>query len=185
MQDFDSLYGKAMPPVSVGLSGAAVYAWETDNLPKSLTVLTEKNANFFKQLLDSVVNGFRINETAYRGVRILWLVKEDGAIVFAIEELVNEQLQASGIPSHLLIRADPAYGKKLGHPSLVHGGSARIAGEIYYSSERLKWFINGSSGRYSLTQGRSEENLSNVAELFKKFGIEFEIDSTSLKKIIL
>lgn len=72
--------------------------------------------------------------------------------------------------------------KPLGHPLLVGGGGARIAGELYIDDNDptqiagLTWVLNNKSGRYGVHHTRKSDHLANVAELFRRYQVPVEID---------
>ena len=61
----------------------------------------------------------------------------------------------------------------LGHPTLVDGGKARVAGKIKFNPETKQWRINDRSGRYSRGRSSGERNqiLDNVQKLFNDAGL--------------
>ncbi|QWG13381.1 hypothetical protein KMZ29_01100 [Bradyrhizobium sediminis] len=121
-------------------------------------------------------------------VVILYLVDEAGLVRFSIEEAVDEDVVglASGrrfkrleIPYLSgLLRTD----KKLGHPSLVNCGGARIAGQILFQPANgtgvpAHWTIDAWSGRYGRTvetARRESRHIDNVIAVFQLHGIELK-----------
>ena len=132
---------------------------------------------------------------------ILWIVDLDGSIRFAIEEYVDGDDPTNiteewyqDIPYHKNTGAERyrsllPKSSKLGHPSLVGGNAARIAGEIYFFSsptkENLEWRINASSGRYGVwhkSAQRKVEHLRNVQYKFLSHRIGLRIDLLGFEK---
>jgi hypothetical protein len=74
------------------------------------------------------------------------------------------------------VETEVAPGKRLGHPSLLDDGQARVGGEIKFNEETKQWRINDPSGRYSRGPERStpkkEEILDNVHQLFAEAGLD-------------
>jgi hypothetical protein len=69
--------------------------------------------------------------------------------------------------------------KPLGHPLLVGGGPARIAGEIYVDYDddgQLTWVLNNKSGRYGIHSSRQRDHLENVAAEFRRQRLKVKID---------
>jgi hypothetical protein len=104
---------------------------------------------------------------------IIWAVTPEGNVVFALEETIVD----GGTARRPRMRGIPLNGnvKPLGHPLLVAGSSARIAGELYLDRNRetgeLVWVLNNRSGRYGMHQSRTESHLENVAQLLRRYGI--------------
>ncbi|MBF0588173.1 MAG: hypothetical protein HQL53_03505 [Magnetococcales bacterium] len=94
----------------------------------------------------------------------IWAIDANGRLVVGKElPLLDEK----GNP-----RMDGKDSEKLGHPSLVSAGEARIAGEIRYDKDdgtdnkdaTLRWRINNRSGRYTKwTKPRTLEHFTNAA----------------------
>lgn len=147
----------------------AVEDWERDHFPKSLSTLTDSTAAQLKTLMDNVARACRIDQFLVLDVIILWVVNQYGDIIFAVEEAVSDGLPLD-VPRHR--RAEHKIGKdKLGHPALVAGRQARVAGEIYYEIRQNIWVINMESGRYCLTCERKREHLENVRNRFAHYDI--------------
>jgi len=98
-------------------------------------------------------------------------------VIFALEETIVE----GGTSRRPRMRGIPLNGnvKPLGHPLLVGGSSARIAGELYLDlkdGSDLVWVLNNRSGRYGMHKSRKLEHLENVAELLRRYGLEVETE---------
>ncbi|NES97427.1 MAG: hypothetical protein F6K32_19840 [Desertifilum sp. SIO1I2] len=95
-----------------------------------------------------------------KGKKYIWAVDESGNL------RIGEEVEVGP-------------GQKLGHPTLVDGGKARVAGEIKFNEVTKQWRINDSSGRYS--RGRSPrqrtEILNNVQQLFRDAGLNVGVKS--------
>jgi hypothetical protein len=166
--DLDKKYGPLLDAVAPW-GGNAVEEWERAFFPRSMSTLTNRSAGELKALMQSVCSSFRIDQFLLLDVIILWLVNQDGDVLFAIEEAVLDGAPLD-VPRHR--RAEHKIGKeKLGHPALVAGQKARVAGEIYYDPRGNAWIINMRSGRYSTSAGRSPKHLDNVREKFAEYAI--------------
>ena len=97
-----------------------------------------------------------------------WLINDEGRLVFGPEQFIFENgrpvVDSSGMPL------------RMGHPAMINGGRARIAGELRHIDGR-GWVLNNISGRYSM--GRPELNrqhLANVAAIFEQAGVRVQLD---------
>lgn len=99
-------------------------------------------------------------------VGYLWLIDERGRLLVAQERFVFE----NGRPVVNQF-GDPG---RLGHPAMVDGRPARIAGELRYVEGR-GWVLDNSSGRYSqYNKGLTTDHLENAAELFQQSGVRVQ-----------
>lgn len=102
-----------------------------------------------------------------------------GDIYIAVEEIALQSLAELhvGYP-RLRGYEHPSEHKKLGHPTLLGGGEARIAGELALDEMKgkLHWFLNAHSGRYCRQLPPSKSQLASVAASFKQFGVLVEVD---------
>lgn len=107
-------------------------------------------------------------------VPILWAIDPTGALWVAFEEVVARTDQVPLFPKPYQLRLSDEFGK-LGHPALVGGGPARVAGELYMDDDEFgepAWTINLRSGRYSSNRSDLPDGvLDRVAELFRSCGI--------------
>jgi hypothetical protein len=139
--------------------------------------LNQSSAKQLSNLLATATDGGMLLSIA-TAVTIIWIVTSDGSVIFALEETVVE----GGTSRRPRMRGIPLNGsvKPLGHPLLVGGASARIAGELYLdvdeSGQSLHWVLNNRSGRYGMHKSRTPEHLENVAELLRRYGIEVETE---------
>ncbi len=156
-----------------------VDTWEQGNRPSSWTELTKGSSTQLRSLMNDVRAGFVAGQVLVNDVVIIWLVTENGGIRFAVEEMVHND-RPTGLPK---LQSFPLtrFSKKLGHPSLVIDDPqqrGRIGGEIRLrvANGNPYWQINRKSGRYSYQEDRSYIHLKNVADRFRRHGIELSID---------
>ena len=126
--------------------------------------------------MNAVLEDWRLGEACVRDLVILWLVDADGRILFAWEELVvNGEPQQ--VPKHVRLPL-MAGCEKLGHPSLIDCGQARIAGELFFdeTTSSPAWRLNNRSGRYGIHETRRPEHLANVSKALREKGILVEED---------
>ncbi len=139
--NLDKLYGALQPP-------AHIKDFERD--PSGAAVCLRPQS--LTSLSPAVLAGLR------QDVIYLWVVDRHGDVMIAIEELLD------GTP-----RKPGSAERALGHPTLVDGGQARIAGELHWSASEGVWKLTNKSGRY----GRRPDAgvlLANVAEIFQRQG---------------
>jgi hypothetical protein len=125
---------------------------------KSHRVLTHASASWLRAEVQKPEFAFRT---------LLWLVDRDGVIHLGYEE------DETGQPRHSLdIRPH-----KRGHPCLIDGGLARIAGEIRLDSTGAL-VLNNASGRYGWRGTKEEQRnrLLAVAKRFAEYGIQLETE---------
>ena len=164
--DLDSRFGV------VGLrSGVHVRALETKFRPKSLVQLNDDSRDWIEEL--KLLAGLTHLRVMSESVRLLWAVRQDGSIWLAFEELVDPSRGAIGTVFVPDMQVPPGV-DKLGHPALVEGKEARIAGELYLDEGH--WQINNKSGRFGFLSDRSIFHLENVAAMFNQYGLEVGID---------
>jgi hypothetical protein len=171
-------FGELMEASKPWAAGNPIDEWEANHYPDSLTKLTTQSSIHLVKLMESISQGFELNTFVYSDVRIIWLVDVYGDIIFSIEESIDGEGNPLRFPFH---KQAQRFGiiRKLGHPSLVGGRMARIAGEIYYDYGAAKWVINSSSGRYSSARKLTKLYVMNVAEVFEKFGVSLFVDPRS------
>lgn len=106
--------------------------------------------------------------------KYMWAIGKRGRLIIAEEKKIS---------------INTPTGKQLqymGHPTLVGGGRARIAGELLWfqtdpkDPSSGKFYINNYSGRFSLFADRNEAQLQRVAELFEQAGLTVETAYTSV-----
>jgi hypothetical protein len=115
----DDVYGAARVPADVD-------AWERETKPISLTELSEMTAEGVRTFFESALRGFPGAELIAAECKILWLATESGAILIALEEVIQSDGRDMRTPR--MRAADYPEIKRLGHPALVGGEAARIGG---------------------------------------------------------
>ncbi len=175
LTDLDLQFGVAIEPVR-NFSGVAVYAWENDYQPDSLTRLTRTSAERLKGLLDEIRRGSAAGNVLVNDIIFLWVGDDPGAIWFALEEMFHDGVP-TGRPKYQTF--EPTAGiAKLGHPALISAQKGRIGGEIYLNPDAATpaWIFNNRSGRYGRHKSRTFRHLKNAANQFRSFGIELELE---------
>lgn len=149
---------------------------EMQHSPESLQVLDQSSGAQLRAYMGTVA-GLSIPQIIHNYCVVLWLVDEEGTILFALEELIH------AIDGTLVaVRPRGDWGNipntvKLGHPSLLQDPQkrARIGGEIRFDRERNLWEINNYSGRYGTRAHQTLSHLQNVAQKFNEIaGIVLE-----------
>lgn len=176
--DLDAFYGECRSPAPTN-GDHAMQAWEIGKEPVSRIVFGPAAATAMKKLCD-VANtaffGFAVSTINY-----IWVVNEAGDLVISVEELaVEDAVRASGLPRRRSGH-HPAEVKKLGHPTLIAGGLARIAGELALDRVNgidFTWVLNANSGRYCRFQPPSKVNLENVRNVLRSHGLEVHVDDS-------
>lgn len=156
---FDRSYGVVREP-------DGTKPWELEMTPKS------------KAMLDSgTVASLRVHAQACREpllryapkwITFIWVVDTDGKFHIAVEELAAmEPSNLSGAPR--LRRHHPSETKKLGHPSLVGGAVARIAGELFVDEVggEISWWVNCDSGRYCKRLPPDDHQKATIVSHFR------------------
>lgn len=167
--DLDLTYGEKRAPQSID-------PWE--NLaPVSLSTLDGNLASELAALETAAQGG--LFRAAARTFTYIWAMDGTGAVKMAMEELALRQPDArfGGYPRRRGY-SHPAESKKLGHPTLLNGGEARIAGELAFDElgGRLRWVLNANSGRYCRHKPPTENQLGNVSLIFRQLGIDPIVD---------
>ena len=109
-------------------------------------------------------------------VTILWLIDADGRIRLAVEEAFDAVKPRATIPILRHNRDGSSGWHKLGHPSLLdeQGKLGRIGGEMRFFPNLGRWELNNDSGRYGMSCGRTAEQLKNVANCLKQYGVSVQ-----------
>ncbi len=170
--DFDERYGRVREARKRD-TGACFQEWEIGHRPVSLFELSPETGTSLARALDlakQAAFGIALTTIGY-----IWVMDADGRVWIAVEELaLADGVRYSGIPKRRYGQ-HPAQEKKLGHPTLINGQGARIAGElaIEFLSGRFRWVINCSSGRYCYEEALrpTVAHLNNVVSLFKQHGV--------------
>jgi hypothetical protein len=168
--ELDEMFGQAKAP-------SLVHPWEVNRVPRSKSNLDKSTGQFFiahKKLSNQEVFKFTASTITY-----LWAMDNDGKIHVAVEELAelpdhladpeNKQ-EMTGHPRMRGYPYHPATTKKLGHPTLLAGAPARIAGELFLDcvdGETLKWHMNDNSGRYCNINKPTKSHKKNLLEFFQ------------------
>lgn len=156
-----------------------VDVWEQNIKPLSLSRL-EDAANTLKSLTELADQA--LVQADLRVKTFLWVMDGNGEIFVAIEELAPKTPAAphSGFPRRRAF-GHPAEEKKLGHPTLIDAGEARIAGEIAFdrqqNSSSLQLVLNANSGRYCRQNPPSRQQVHRIADKFRAYGLAIEVDT--------
>lgn len=174
--ELDRTYGALRSPYKVD-------AWEVSRHPESRSVLNEA--------LGTALAGYKnvsqnaLFQHAARSMTYIWAMKDNGEISIAVEELAEmpDGTEVRGFPRRRNYPRHPAEEKKLGHPCLVSGGGARVAGELFLddATGTLCWYVNVSSGRYCRFQPPTAEQVANVVVRFRAL-IEEEVQLDDITK---
>lgn len=168
-ENLDQRYGPVRLPEKVD-------EWERDRKPASLSDLRAAARSLLD--IENLANSFLMRQSL-RAQNFLWVMDADGFVLIAVEELAitYPDVPYSGYPRRRGYR-HPHEEKKLGHPTLVAGGPARIAGELALDTDGagLRWILNANSGRYCRQMPPDSAHLACVAALFKAHGVTVNID---------
>jgi hypothetical protein len=152
--------------------------WERGRRPLSRVRLNSQVAvslgEFSKLASQSI---FRSLATAHT---YIWAMDVDGTVFIAVEELaiIQENARFQGYPRRRGFQ-HPSENQKLGHPTLLDSGPARIAGELALDEAEdgsIIWILNVRSGRYCKRLPPNRSQIENVRELFEANGLEVTID---------
>jgi hypothetical protein len=148
-----------------------MYIWEIDRLPRSLSKLCANLGQQLSQLVDLAnVNLFRFSS---RAITYIWAMDVFGDIHIAVEELAElpDGRNLTGHPRRRDYPQHPAEEKKLGHPTLLGGGLARMAGELFLDKDTdgvMIWYINDNSGRYCKRIPPTQSNKDKILNKFRE-----------------
>jgi hypothetical protein len=193
----DQKYGMAIQPEPDPRRPNGFDRWE-QLPPRSLSMLTPETAKHLEGFMNSVEVAWNVGSLFMARTTILWIVDLEGNIRFAIEEYVDgdnttevSNSMYQDVPYHKTTSPyKPVLPKstKLGHPSLVSCGEARIGGEILFDSTPedavKRWYINAQSGRYGVWVTRADrriEHLQAVQYDFLGHKIVLRIDNGGFK----
>lgn len=161
----DEAYGSLRMPTEVK-------AWEAGKSPVSKVMLddeTSKSINKFKDVAEC-----RLFSAFARSFQFIWVMDRNCAIWIAYEELVpaTEDPSLLGHPRRRGFPSHPSEEKKLGHPTLINGGEARAAGELYLDEDeadpaKLIWQVNVGSGRYCRDNPPTAAQCEAIHKLFR------------------
>jgi hypothetical protein len=147
-----------------------VDSWEEGATPRSLVELDAKTGKLLKKYRTlSQSNLMKFDAMAKR---FIWAINADGKLLVAVEELAGmpDGRDSVGHPRRRKFPIHPAQERKLGHPCLVNGLGARIAGELFVDETgngTLVWYINVKSGRYCRDEAPNSNQEANVLQLFR------------------
>ena len=153
---------------------------EKDMSPASLTELSDATAPIISQYMETAIKGLKITQVAHDMLPILWVLDRDGRIHLALEEVYEDSGGGCCFPLARGVKVPNGF-RKLGHPSLIEGGSkvARIGGELLYDPDPdfgvEGWIITNGSGRFGYGEHRVEKHLRNVADVFEAYGISVDV----------
>ena len=173
MDKLGELFGPLAGPIKVEV-------WEKDAKPASLVLVTDDVAARLGQQMRLAIHD-PIARIFWRQAVLLYVVDRNGSIWLALEEIAE---RTGEIPPEFTVArqrfADfTAQLRKFGHPTLVDGQPARIAGEILLEydeeSKTFAWEINAKSGRYNKGAERTEAHLNNVAEALSKLDVNLSL----------
>lgn len=156
----DTLYGKSAKPDRDVTDAERIFQ------PKSMMILDERTAPALRRHMDNMAD-LHLASYFHSKVPILWLVKHDGSIALALEEVVDETGDYAGLYHRGLYSG----ARKLGHPSLAGTKffEARIGGELIMFEEA--WWITNRSRRYGLSSRVTATHLANVRLRFAQLGV--------------
>lgn len=131
-----------------------------------MMVLDERTAPALRRHMDNL-SDLHLASYFHSKVPILWLVRHDGTIALALEEVVDQ----SGDYAGLYHRGLYSGSRKLGHPALAGTKffEARIGGELIMVHK--DWWITNRSRRYGLSARVSATHLENVRLRFEELGV--------------
>jgi hypothetical protein len=110
--------------------------------------------------------------------RYVWVVGRFGRVV--IGESVGEPGPNASTDGGVTTPAILAYS---GHPMLVKGAAARVAGELHYDREHHRLVVYDRSGRYSRYIDRGPAQIDHVANTLKSVFAIDGLDVVPRKKI--
>ena len=148
-----------------------IFDWERHRRPRSIAQLDLIVA----ETLASLGRLLNCNLLRYaaKSIMYIWVMDRHGSIWIAVEELAElpDGRNLTGHPRRRDFPVHPAGEKKLGHPSLLDGDAARIAGELFLDEVdgSLVWHVNDHSGRYCRDIRPSQQQRANVKSLFSDF----------------
>lgn len=167
IDDLDVVYGLPRLP-------SLMREWEAGVSPVSKSKLDRDLGQKLRIYRD--LSGDGLFRAAAQCFLFLWVMDVDGNIIIAYEEIVtgeishstNGSLLKNGHPRRRGFPSHPADEKKLGHPTLVGGGEARIAGELFLDilDGSLQWYVSCGSGRYCRDLPPTKRHQEAVHQLF-------------------
>lgn len=180
--DLDVTYGTPRAPF-------IVKTWEKGAYPLSRCMLDHASGSALAKYIENFGSPlFRFEEERKL---LIWAMDDGGTVWLAFEEttLGSWDHIGEGYAHRMVLDLDnPRYELecKLGHPTLLDGGMARIAGELRLSLEAngmASAKINGSSGRYckGINPRPTIQQLKAVARMFTlNIGLTVLVEQPSL-----
>lgn len=161
----DARFGSLQPPLHLDTDG--IKPWEREGSSATGKPLMHPNRLFAPNAkgvfpaLGSPQNSHVVDlEALKRGEKkYMWAIGALGRLI------IGEELPAGRDAGRDEV-------KTLGHPTLVGGGTARVAGELLYDSATGKFIVTNRSGRYCRYEDRAPEALDDVVEMFKNMGLD-------------
>lgn len=159
----DTKFGSAQPASATQSSkGMGLKKWELDQHGKPAVherrvFIPDVEGNYPDLTSPAMKEYFDLDAMKSGEKSYMWAVSKLGRLIIGEE-----------IPAEF----DPKKNKrpKAGHPVLVAGGTARMAGELRFSEEKGLNIIN-KSGRYARFGDRPESGLKEVQEMLAKCGL--------------
>jgi len=171
----DERYGVCREP-------SEIRPWEEGVKPRSLVMLTKEVGTSLRTYRDLAQGELFWNMSQCS--TFIWAMDELGQVFLAFEEVIPDgDIDIDGLkeghPRRRGFPAHPAQEKKLGHPTLLGGGQARVAGELLLdvAEEKLHWFVNCASGRYCRLMPPTHDQCRAIHELFMECiddGVRFD-----------
>lgn len=160
----DAAYGALRGPSSI-------QPWENGNVPASKVALSIEIGKQLQSYRD--LSGSDLFGSAAICFQFIWAMDANCQIYVAFEELWSQPASSgeenrTGHPRRRGFPAHPAEEKKLGHPTLLEGGPARAAGELFLDEDgsKLQWYVNVASGRYCRLIPPTQEQCGALHRLF-------------------
>lgn len=149
---------------------------EKHKCPKSLQRLDEATIELLRSYLNTADLGLEITRTNHTSIILLWLISDAGDLWFCIEEMYKADSENTVFPRLDGVEYPLGY-EKLGHPSMVGAGEARIAGELLWDAFARSngcWVLSNKSGRYGIREDITPQHLENAAKKFRDLGISLD-----------
>ena len=169
-QNLDIEFGELRAPEKI-------MAWEKGRRPNSLCTVDANLLMTLSALRDCAQS--QLLKSAAQTQNYLWIMDDNGDIKIAIEEIaiLDGKPDTRGFPRRRGYK-HPSEDQKLGHPTLLDGGDARIAGELALDLDgnRLLWVLNANSGRYCKQKPPSKRQVDATAKLIRDMGLDIQVD---------
>ncbi|MER9628345.1 MULTISPECIES: hypothetical protein [unclassified Mesorhizobium] len=169
-KDLDAEFGELREP-------ERIMSWEKERSPNSLCTVDVGLLAALSSLRDCAQSP--LLKSAAQTQNYLWVMDANGDIKIAVEEIavLDGKPDIRGYPRRRGYK-HPSEDQKLGHPTLLDGGKARIAGELALDlhDDKLLWILNANSGRYCKQKPPSKSQVDAAAYLIQGMGLDIEID---------